>query len=104
MLVAYVAFTVIAVMNVISGVFLDTAMERAKKEREYFLVKSAKAVFEEADHSKDGTITWDDFHTSMAHSDVETFFNSIDLDVSQAQGLFELLDTSSDGFISSDEF
>lgn len=103
-LVGYVGFTLIAVMNVISGVFLDTAMERAKQERELYLVKSAQTVFERADHTRDGTITWADFEISMAHVDVETFFSSIDLDVSQAQGLFELLDTSSDGFISSDEF
>merc|ERR1719487_2499092 len=33
MLCGYVAFTVIAVMNVITGVFLETATERAKQER-----------------------------------------------------------------------
>jgi Ca2+-binding EF-hand superfamily protein len=104
MLIVYISFTVIAVMNVITGVFLDTATERAKKERELYLVRSAKRVFEQADHTSDGTITWEDFKPALEHSDVQAFFHTIDLEVSEAQSLFELLDTSSDGFISSDEF
>lgn len=100
----YVAFNFLALSNVIMGVFMDVAMDRAKNEREFFLVKSAKAVFEEADHTGDGTITWKDFESALSHSNVHKFFSEIDLQVSEAQTLFELLDSSNDGFISSDEF
>lgn len=104
MLVFFVAFTSIAVMNVISGVFLDAAIDRAKKEKELFLVRTAKKVFERADNTHDGTISWEDFQTVMDDDDVEMFFAAVDLDLSQAKGLFDLMDLSGDGKVHHDDF
>eukprot|EP00927_Polykrikos_kofoidii_P052136 TRINITY_DN4591_c0_g1_i4.p1 TRINITY_DN4591_c0_g1~~TRINITY_DN4591_c0_g1_i4.p1 ORF type:complete len:546 (+),score=84.10 TRINITY_DN4591_c0_g1_i4:69-1706(+) len=101
----YVLFSVVAIMNVISGIFTDTAMLRAREQRELWLLRSAQEVFRAADFDKSGRISWDDFEkgiTSMKQ--VKSFFQEIDIDISQAKQFFELLDLSRDGEISADEF
>jgi len=104
MLVLYITFTTLAVMNVITGVFLDTAMEGAKEERERYVFRNARVIFEAADNNGNGMISWQDFADALQHPRVCEFFESIDIDPDQAQNLFDLLDVSGDGSISSDEF
>eukprot|EP00927_Polykrikos_kofoidii_P058777 TRINITY_DN5351_c0_g1_i3.p1 TRINITY_DN5351_c0_g1~~TRINITY_DN5351_c0_g1_i3.p1 ORF type:complete len:613 (+),score=108.13 TRINITY_DN5351_c0_g1_i3:15-1853(+) len=101
---AYVFFTTIALLNVISGVFLEAAMERAREEREIYLVESARVVFAAADTDRSGLITWPNFRKAMENTDVCNFFDAIDLDISEAKNLFDLLDISADGKVSAEEF
>eukprot|EP00928_Gymnodinium_smaydae_P007948 TRINITY_DN1284_c1_g3_i1.p1 TRINITY_DN1284_c1_g3~~TRINITY_DN1284_c1_g3_i1.p1 ORF type:complete len:642 (-),score=116.18 TRINITY_DN1284_c1_g3_i1:286-2211(-) len=101
---AYIFFALLAMMNVITGVFLETASERAKEEREIFLMRNARSIFSAADHNHNGTVTWKDFQGALDNKGVSQFFDAIELDVSEAETLFELLDTSGDGVVSADEF
>jgi hypothetical protein len=102
--IAYIAFALIAFLNVVSGVFMDTAMDRAKKERELFLVRSAQCVLDEVQMGTQGMITWPEFERALEDVDVRTFFNEVDIDISDAKHLFDILDKSQDGLISADEF
>eukprot|EP00927_Polykrikos_kofoidii_P086745 TRINITY_DN9815_c0_g1_i1.p1 TRINITY_DN9815_c0_g1~~TRINITY_DN9815_c0_g1_i1.p1 ORF type:complete len:725 (-),score=120.21 TRINITY_DN9815_c0_g1_i1:160-2265(-) len=101
---AYIFFTSIALMNVITGVFLETAMERAREEREIYLVRNARVVFAAADKDRSGMITWPDFQKALDNSDLNDFFEAIDIDITEAKNLFDLLDISGDGKISAEEF
>eukprot|EP00927_Polykrikos_kofoidii_P003752 TRINITY_DN11513_c0_g5_i1.p1 TRINITY_DN11513_c0_g5~~TRINITY_DN11513_c0_g5_i1.p1 ORF type:complete len:772 (+),score=117.17 TRINITY_DN11513_c0_g5_i1:62-2317(+) len=101
---AYVFFTSIALMNVITGVFLETAMERAREEKEIYLVRNARVVFAAADKDRSGRITWPDFKKALQNSDLYDFFEAIDIDITEAENLFDLLDISGDGKISAEEF
>merc|ERR1719188_575430 len=96
----YLFFFVFAMMNVISGLFLETAVERAKEGKEVYMMLNAREIFQRADYNHNQTITWPDFEDAVKHPDVHNFFEAIDLDISQASTLFELLDTSGDGCIS----
>lgn len=104
-LVGYVSFSTLAMMNVITGVFLETAMERARDEKEIFLARHARGIFEKADRNKNGMITWQDFEIAIKnHKHMQNFFQAIDIDHSEAKNLFDLLDLSGDGNISAEEF
>eukprot|EP00929_Paragymnodinium_shiwhaense_P014961 TRINITY_DN122962_c0_g1_i1.p1 TRINITY_DN122962_c0_g1~~TRINITY_DN122962_c0_g1_i1.p1 ORF type:complete len:868 (+),score=179.62 TRINITY_DN122962_c0_g1_i1:137-2740(+) len=100
----YVLFSLIALMNVISGVFLETAMERAREERELYLAQGARVVFAAADHDQSGMITWPDFEKALKHNSMKDFFEAIGIDIAEARSLFDLLDMSGDGQISAEEF
>jgi len=100
----YIVFNQIAMLNVISGIFLETAMEIARDEREDFVVCNARLVFSAADRQKNGTVNWPDFERALNHPDMQNFFEEVDIRISEAKTLFDLLDTSGDGFISADEF
>merc|ERR1712232_642268 len=95
--VCYVVFALIALMNVISGVFLESAMEHAKDERNVFLAEGARVVFAAADDDNTGMITWPDFEKALCHVDMQEFFEAIGIDIAEARSLFNLLDLSGDG-------
>jgi len=101
----YLLFSVLAIMNVITGIFLEQATERNRHEKEIWLLRNARSVFRIAENTKDGKITLADFLSKLSHKDeFKQFFDAIDLDVQQAPILFELLDFSDDGYVSMDEF
>jgi len=100
----YLAFTLFAMVNVITGVFLETAMESAREEKEIYVMRNARLVFSAVDHNRNGTITWPDFEQALDHPHMQNFFEAIDIHVSEAKALFDLLDVSSDGTVSADEF
>eukprot|EP00415_Alexandrium_ostenfeldii_P003742 UN3742 len=58
----FVVFNQVAVLNVISGVFLDTAIEIAKAEKDIYIVRNARLVFSAVDTARtldfSLTITW----------------------------------------------
>merc|ERR1712203_646161 len=91
-------------MNVIAGIFLDTAVNKARDEKESWLAQNARRVFTAADQDRSGMISWEDFENALHHGDMHTFFKAIDIDISEAKSLFDLLDLSGDGNISADEF
>jgi len=100
----YVAFTTFAVLNVVSGVVLETAMEIAHDEKEAFVLRNAKMVFNSLDKNKDGTITWPLFERALNHPHIQSFFDNLRIHISEARALFDLLDMSGDGHVSADEF
>jgi len=104
-LVLYLAFAIMALTNVINGIFLDAALGRARGERDFYLLANARVIFRRADQNQSGMITWPDFEQALEHtSGVNAFFQSVDIDTSEAKNLFDLLDESGDGVVSADEF
>jgi len=101
---AYVAFTLFAMLNVISGIFLETAMESVRDEREMYVMRNARVLFKTIDHTGNGTISWKDFEYALDHQHMRSFLEAIDVRTSDARNLFNLLDASGDQMISSDEF
>jgi len=111
----YIFFMVIGVLNVVIGAFVTRTGEIASRDREY-LVKSqlhelntyfhkVRTFFKEADKDKSGMLSIEEFRETLTHPDVQAYFNALDLDVTQAELLFTLLDQDrNDGVISLDEF
>lgn len=104
-LVGYVSFALLAMMNVITGVFLESAIDKARDEREIYLARHASDIFQKADTDKTGLISWEEFETAVRRNpSVQHFFKAIDIDHTEAESLFKLLDDSGDGQISAEEF
>merc|ERR1719215_854331 len=57
-----------------------------------------------ADIDKSGTLSWDEFRTYLQDRKVKAYFQSMDLDVSQAHVLFELLDSDGSDQVELQEF
>merc|ERR1719265_1091892 len=77
-------FLLIVVMNVFTGVFLDSTAQRAQQENELQLLKNAYTIFTASDVNGSGIISKEDFRATLAHPDVHQFFSAIDLDAQQA--------------------
>merc|ERR1711920_1172925 len=110
----YVAFTILAVMNIITGVFVDNAMEAARGQRDFFIQKEMELreqclrelrdVFAEMDFDESGTIGLQEVKAYFEDPRVRGFFTALGLDTSDTERLFRLLDDDGSGDVDVNEF
>jgi len=106
---AYIAFTIFAVLNVVTAVFVDNAMESRKTDMDLQIVQEIQArekiqealtaVFTAADTDVSGTISWEEFKEHFSHPAVEAYFRQLGLDINRVgvEGLWELIDLDGNG-------
>jgi len=100
----YIAFAMLAVMNIVTGVFVESALISAREDKDYFVINGVREVFAGPDGVLSGSLTWDDFDSKLASPSMREYFKALDVDPSEAKGLFRLLDLDSSGSIDAEEF
>jgi len=110
----YTAFWMLAMVNVITGVFVETALASASQDADVVIqeeldkrnsyLNDVKGLFMEADEDNSGLMSWQQFHDLVGDPRVAAYLQSLELDVSEASGLFKLLDTDDGGYVSIEEF
>merc|ERR1712232_274783 len=110
----YFVFTYFAVLNVITGVFCQSAIESATTNKELATMQkladkqkwteAMREVFGQMDNDNNGDIDIYEFQSHLNNDKMLAYLSLLDIDVGDAWTLFKLLDTSSDGLISVDEF
>jgi len=114
MFLLFIVFTIFAVVNIVTGVFVDSAMQANTTDREIIVheelnarkeyISAMQQIFEEMDEDNKGTISLDEFENKLNDDRVIAYFNAMKLDVSEARVLFRLLDYDQSSEISIDEF
>jgi len=109
----YICGVVFAIIRIISAMFLkDTLAEAAKDERwavqqreedKMRTARKIKELFTHADSSGDGSVSAEEFREIFKDSKTRTWCELMDLDVSDVDGLFHLLDDG-DGVLRYNEF
>jgi hypothetical protein len=100
----FICFSVFALLNVLTGVFVENSVAKAKQDSEDLVSYHAHKIFGHIDINSTGTLTWSEFEKQLENPYMQEYFESIQIDISEAQDLFKLLDTSGDGEIDVDEF
>jgi voltage-gated sodium channel len=100
----YMAFSVLAMMNVVTGVFVESVLKCAKSEKDLFMVNNARELFMSLDDGMNTQMTWELFHSKLDSPQMQEFFKAIDVDRSEARGLFTLLDLDNSDTVSIEEF
>lgn len=100
----YIAFTVLAMMNVITGIFVDTSVSMGRQSRDQEVKSQMRLLFERTDADGSGMISWEEFATHVREPDMLRCFKLLDIDPSEAKGLFTLLDTDGSDEIDLEEF
>eukprot|EP00927_Polykrikos_kofoidii_P044016 TRINITY_DN3810_c0_g1_i1.p1 TRINITY_DN3810_c0_g1~~TRINITY_DN3810_c0_g1_i1.p1 ORF type:complete len:613 (+),score=98.96 TRINITY_DN3810_c0_g1_i1:70-1839(+) len=105
----YTAFTVFALLNVVTGVFVERAMAFAQREKAEFMMSNIGDIFRESLRMRRadgeiGKISWSQFEKSLETEEMQEYFNSINVDISEGRGLFDLLDVEKTGTIDAVEF
>jgi len=100
----YIAFAVLALMNVVTGVFVESALLTAKRDQDTYMLNHVRRLFSMTDKEKTGRITWAVFQRAIDQPAMQEFFQSIEVDVSEAEGVFHLLDVDQSGTIELEEF
>eukprot|EP00746_Dinoflagellata_sp_MGD_P140375 gnl/MRDRNA2_/MRDRNA2_73634_c0_seq2.p1 gnl/MRDRNA2_/MRDRNA2_73634_c0~~gnl/MRDRNA2_/MRDRNA2_73634_c0_seq2.p1 ORF type:complete len:338 (+),score=70.41 gnl/MRDRNA2_/MRDRNA2_73634_c0_seq2:218-1231(+) len=111
---SFVGFTSIALMNIVTGIFVDNAIKASLQDKDMVIrnelaqedsyMNDVMRMFREADADNSGQITWDELNSYLQNPRVKAYFDSLELHHSTAKSLFKLLDTDGDGSVNRDEF
>jgi hypothetical protein len=112
--ILYLMFTVFAVLNVITGVCCESAMESARRDHwsvsqqveanKQLLVQQALNMFHSIDVDHSNEITLDELVEHLKSEQANLLFACMELDVSNAWELFNLMDCDEGGAVDIDEW
>eukprot|EP00930_Biecheleria_cincta_P058903 TRINITY_DN44696_c0_g1_i1.p1 TRINITY_DN44696_c0_g1~~TRINITY_DN44696_c0_g1_i1.p1 ORF type:complete len:556 (-),score=94.19 TRINITY_DN44696_c0_g1_i1:123-1790(-) len=117
MFLFYISLVVFAMLNVITGLCCDYAIQncvserediiRAKKVEKDNLMKQFQAVFQVIDHGdghQDGYITADELIYVVEDEDFRAYLAHLHVSLEDVVDIFEIFDKNGDGHVSLDEF
>merc|ERR1712137_403657 len=112
--VLYVLFTLWALMNVITGIFVEHVARMAQRDAESVVrdelharrehMQNMKHLFMSADGDNSGGLTLEEFKRHVGNARIRAYFRTLGLDITEAESLYYLLDFDGDGEIEADEF
>mmetsp|Transcript_29910 Transcript_29910/g.79638 ORF Transcript_29910/g.79638 Transcript_29910/m.79638 type:complete len:751 (-) Transcript_29910:255-2507(-) len=110
----FILVLVLAVLNIITGIFVKEAMDMAHLDRDlqmqleleenrYFLRK-LKVLFERIDADGGGTMSLEEFEAHMESEELRVLFSLIGLDVADAVSFFKVLDVDGSNELQIEDF
>jgi len=107
-------FTTFALLNIITGIFVDSSINSAQSDKEEVIqeqlhrqssaMTEMRKLFANADRDGSGTMNLEEFETHLKSKEVRAHFLSLGIEVDKVKGLFRLLDLDMSGELSLDEF
>eukprot|EP00440_Ansanella_granifera_P037803 gb/GFBE01041009.1/.p1 GENE.gb/GFBE01041009.1/~~gb/GFBE01041009.1/.p1 ORF type:complete len:321 (+),score=59.66 gb/GFBE01041009.1/:1-963(+) len=102
--VAYISFSMLVVLNVVTGTFVQSAITRGEEVKDMQRVTEARRLFRCLDDDASGRITYAEMQKHMEEPAVQAYFRNLDVDLSEANLLFDMLDVDGSGYIHFEEF
>jgi len=112
--VMFTSFAIFAMANIVTGLFVESAITAASLDRESVIQDENKKtqeylnlmidLFREMDSDQSGHISLQDFDDKLNDERALAYFRSINLDPSEVRHLFELLDSDESSNIDMEEF
>mmetsp|Transcript_15730 Transcript_15730/g.47174 ORF Transcript_15730/g.47174 Transcript_15730/m.47174 type:complete len:655 (+) Transcript_15730:78-2042(+) len=100
----YIAFCVLAMMNMATGVFVDSAMRKAQEDRDMNTAKRISDLFfNDPELGQAEFITEEQFCSKIDTPEMQDYFKAINVDPSEAKGLYRLLDADESNSIDAAE-
>ncbi|CAJ1356475.1 unnamed protein product [Effrenium voratum] len=110
----YVLFTLLAVLNIVTGVFVDNAVVTAKTQRDYMIekerevkekyIKELQHLFWHMDDDESGTLTAEEMQQLVKDPKMAAYFTAMGFEAHDCVRLFTLLDTDGSGTVDIEEF
>lgn len=110
----FVSFVVFAVLNIVTGIFVGSAMQSAQEDQDVIIAdemnetnsyaQSMLKIFIEADVDNSGYLDLEEFEKHLEDHRVRAYLHYLGLDPDEAKGLFKLLDLGNDGKVGRKEF
>eukprot|EP00747_Dinoflagellata_sp_TGD_P082129 gnl/TRDRNA2_/TRDRNA2_161575_c2_seq1.p1 gnl/TRDRNA2_/TRDRNA2_161575_c2~~gnl/TRDRNA2_/TRDRNA2_161575_c2_seq1.p1 ORF type:complete len:276 (+),score=28.56 gnl/TRDRNA2_/TRDRNA2_161575_c2_seq1:1-828(+) len=101
--VVYVTCSTFALMNVVTGVFVETAMHVAKDDKREMLLTVMRDSLCHFDDNLSGAVDFEEFDKFMNDPTMQGYLKSIELDPHESRHLFDLLDEDGSGEVSGEE-
>jgi len=113
-LIVYVFLSYFAILNVVTGVFCNNAIESSKADKDIAIMKqmewhkgqlrALKGVFNEIDNDKSNKVSIKELEVAMSQEKLASFMESMDISTQDIWTLFLILDADGSGEISFEEF
>jgi hypothetical protein len=110
----YTSFVLVAVLNIITGVFVNEAVQTTLSQREFLVEKQIlqkqrwcremKELFMSLDTDGSGGMSLEEIQECLSDARVESYFQALGLEPHDAEQLFFHLDRDLSGEVSLDEF
>eukprot|EP00747_Dinoflagellata_sp_TGD_P103287 gnl/TRDRNA2_/TRDRNA2_168913_c0_seq6.p1 gnl/TRDRNA2_/TRDRNA2_168913_c0~~gnl/TRDRNA2_/TRDRNA2_168913_c0_seq6.p1 ORF type:complete len:480 (-),score=67.96 gnl/TRDRNA2_/TRDRNA2_168913_c0_seq6:60-1499(-) len=101
--IAYITFAIFAVMNVVTGVFVESSIRQAEEDRDEMMLDQLKVLFLSHDEDESGAINLEEFQKFLKRPELQTMLKEMQLDPRDGDLLFELLDEDRSGEITNEE-
>eukprot|EP00931_Biecheleriopsis_adriatica_P049624 TRINITY_DN28709_c0_g1_i1.p1 TRINITY_DN28709_c0_g1~~TRINITY_DN28709_c0_g1_i1.p1 ORF type:complete len:711 (+),score=140.46 TRINITY_DN28709_c0_g1_i1:76-2133(+) len=111
---SFVTFSIFAAFNIVTGVFVETAMQSSQADREVLVMDELQhqrekldemeMLFKEMDDDSSGKINYEEFVSKVHDERITAYFATLKLDVGDPRKVFDLLDWDGSGLISFEEF
>jgi len=112
--VLYIMIMIFGVLNVITGIFVESAVSRARNDRENAVadeqaknkerLRQILSLFTDVDTNMDGKITMEEWEKFAQTPSAKTYMGVLGLDVRKTQELFDLIDFDGNKEVSLQEF
>lgn len=100
----FIIVCVFAIMNVVTAAFVEKATRTAQEDKDMYLANHITDLFfVHAELGDQQHITWEEFSAKLVTKEMQEYFRQINLDPSEARGIFELLDTDGSGSVDPEE-
>lgn len=100
----YIAFVIFALMNLVTGVFVESALETVKNEKDLMLLDQVRLLFHKTDTGGTGEVSWQQFSDRLEDPMMQAYFEAIDSDSEEAKQIFLLIDSENTGHINAEQF
>lgn len=97
------AIAIFAVLNVVTGVFVESAIHTAMEDKKVALTMQMRKMFKQADDDNSGEISWTEFEAHLEEPQMQACLKELNVDMEDAHELFRLLDINGSGSIDADE-
>jgi len=103
--VFYVCFGVFVILNVIMGVFIDKAIKVAEEQKQLDVACAITNAFVAPpdEYGDQEEVTREVFDDKLTEPDLQACFETLNIDMSQASVLFDLIDADSSGRVNGNE-
>lgn len=103
MLILFILFCTLCLMNVVTGIFLETAMARANEDQSIDITSQVLNLFKTCQLNEIGEITWGTFESLLSTKQMREMFTSINVDPREAHKFFNLIDVDGKGSVNPHE-
>jgi len=112
--IAYITFVLFSVLNIVTGVFVDSAIQVGNRDRGILVDKQKKnqdaitvhllTLLEEIDEDRSGEISTEELFEALKKDHIMSYFNALQIETRDINQLVALLDDDCSGSIGIVEF
>lgn len=102
--VFYITFATLALLNVVTGVFVESALQSNASDRESSMIRRLTEIFSACDKDGNGMLTVSEMKEMLCDESVELAFQALDLSIDEVHSMLMLLDYDAKGTVDSHQF